>query len=201
MSGRPSTHPGSPDPIPLFRQLEALKTEEPALAQPMDRMVARVIDFVCIGVIFTVVSFGLYALMADPEPNHVVIQEEGSPNTAESWIAVASGATAVGLFLLLSEVRPGWRTPGKRFLSLYIVQTKCFARPAPRQALVRCAAWAVPVLGAFLFWQVTFPSTIGLLGILMFALSLVIPGWMYRDNDHRGLHDRLAGTRVVADRH
>jgi uncharacterized RDD family membrane protein YckC len=34
---------------------------------------------------------------------------------------------------------------------------------------------------------------------ILVVATLVIPGWMFRDNDRRGLHDYVAGTRVLVE--
>ncbi|MCC7364013.1 MAG: RDD family protein [Dehalococcoidia bacterium] len=193
--------PARPDPLQLFREIDALRTDEPAPAHPVDRFLARAIDVALAGVVLVVVAFGLFALIAEP------VVDEPDPaashiNTAESRLAGAAGLAAAVAYIAATELGTAGRSPGKRALGLRVVTAESFDPPGNRQALVRLVAWAVPVLGGLGWWVAFFLTLPGLAGMAAFlAAAFVVGGPIFLRDDARGLHDRIAGTRVVSRRH
>jgi uncharacterized RDD family membrane protein YckC len=122
-----------------------------------------------------------------------------STGSAVSWTSFVLGLAFVAAY----EVGTTWRwggTFGKRRGQLRVVGLD--GGPVSfTMSAIRFLAWFGPWLACFLAWGATFPRD-GWLSLIFFAgafASLGLAAWAFRDRDGRGVHDRLAGTRVVAE--
>lgn len=199
MQSRPGHGAGRIDPVALFRELEAHKTDAPALAEPVDRAIARFIDFAIATGLFVLVFFGLFALIAEPATAAPRTGPGSNPNRDESRLSGLAGAAAAAIYLPGTELWGG-RTVGKRVMQLSVVSGGSFARPSFGRRLVRVLGWALPLSLALAWWSWTLLTFTGLVALAAVALALCIPATMLFDPDKRGIHDRLAGTRVVVER-
>jgi uncharacterized RDD family membrane protein YckC len=102
-------------------------------------------------------------------------------------IGLVIGFTVVMvLFVSLYEIAfVAWRgqTPGKMLTGIRVVR----AGTGGRAGVLRAAARLLPLL------TVVIP-------VIGYIVAVVAYGWVLVDEEGRGLHDRLAGTRVVAAR-
>ena len=187
--------------VALLRDLESYKTAEPGPAQPMERVVARIIDFPVWLVLFWVVAAVAYYVGAA-----LGVLEETQVGSTEfkdipGWLSQVSFLALIGIIFLMELVpiaRSG-QTFSKRRMRLRVVGPDGEA-PGYRRAAVRwllcwlptfiALAVATQLLGTGWWWP----------AFAIAMATLAIPGWMFRSEDHRGLHDRLAGTTVLVDR-
>jgi uncharacterized RDD family membrane protein YckC len=72
--------------------------------------------------------------------------------------------------------------------------------PGLARASVRWFAWWLPAFAAFALWGATVESDWAFLFLGLETGALLVPGAMFLHSENRGLHDRLAGTRVLAER-
>lgn len=197
MEAGPSERTGRYDAIELFRELESHRTDAPALAEPMDRAIARLIDFAIAGAIVVAVSMAVFSLIVEPAPPGP--RAPGfNPNRDESRLADTAAAIAGIAYFAVADLFT--RSPGKRVMKLSIVRSDGLQPPPLARRVLRLAAWALPLALALAWWASIFLTLLGLLALAGIALALAIPGTMFLDGDKRGLHDRLAGTRVVIPR-
>ena len=114
------------------------------------------------------------------------------------WLTFAAAITAVVALEVVPTGRTG-QTWAKRRLRLHVVGPDGNP-PGYRRAALRFLVWFVPGGAAFFWFGATFGTWLGFLAIAAQVIVLVIPGWIFWADDHRGLHDVLAGTRVLSDR-
>lgn len=206
--GAPSSsgeHPAADRAAELLRGLERLKTDEPRLAEPMERLMARVIDCVAWLVIFLAVTaagfavaraLGLTEDLSEPALGQTRVRQEMHP--------VASWATLAALIAVAwaAEV-PATATSGshfaKRRFQLLVVGPDGGPPGLARSSVRWFASWAPSVLAFALFWS-TVGSGWAFLFLALELAALLVPGAMFFDAENRGLHDRLAGTRVLSER-
>lgn len=142
----------------------------PVPAEPAQRLVARIIDLLVVGL-----------------PLALVAQESLPRRSAE----VAESVGLAALVLVYDTVlHARWgRTLGKRLVGVRVVTVAGEAVP-PGRALLRAAAFALPMA--------TRPvPVLGLVAGLgwVAGVSLILRA----DQERRALHDRLAGTMVVTE--
>ena len=183
--------------VALMHQLGALKTNAPGAADPSERALARVIDFwaglavlLCLGMATTVVAYATGNVLVDSTGlNHGL--DSGAIWASNILILVAGAAYELGPSLF------GWQPLGKRLLHLSVVRQD--GRPASfRMLATRFAVWFLPLVVLMVGWSLTYPGWDNwwfFAGALALFASLFIS--MARSDDHRGWHDRLAGTSVV----
>lgn len=190
----------------LFHVLETHKSTEPRIAQPMERLAARLID-VCIwlalGMAWSIVAFYVDTwFFDDPLGQPGPFGEPPTPveriDPLVSWLAFAGLVVSVWAAEALPTARHG-RHFSKKRLKLWVVGP-AGRPPGLRRATVRWLAWWLPAFGGLVFWGATFGTGWGFLGIAIQLAALAVPGAMLADDAHRGLHDRLAGTQVLVDR-
>lgn len=123
-----------------------------------------------------------------------------SPSRADVFALVTLVAPVTVTFAL-QEASAGRATFGKRRVSLQVTDQ------SGRQLTLRRALARSTV--KFLPWQLAHTAVIGLaagsrsIGLMVLAITaqavvLVSIGTIALDSDHRALHDRVAGTRVVS---
>jgi uncharacterized RDD family membrane protein YckC len=128
-----------------------------------------------------------------------------SPGTTnEEMTPVASWVTLVALVAVLWAVEvPATAKSGshfaKRRLRLLVVGPEGQPPGLKRASLRWFAAWA-PAFACFALWGATVDSNWSWLFLGGELAALLIPGAMFFDSRNRGLHDRIAGTRVLAER-
>lgn len=190
--------------VALLRELEGHKTEEPGIAQPLERLTARLIDLAVWLCLFWVVAAAAYYIgdwFGVLEESAVQPTNGATIKDLPPWLSRVSFAAFVALVFLM-ELIPTARTGrslSKAKMKLRVVGPYG-GPPGYRRAAVRWLVGWVPL-------SVAIGLTTGFLGstwwypaVGLVLLTLAIPGWMFRDNDHRGLHDLAAGTRVLVDR-
>lgn len=187
--------------VALLRELDSHKTKEPGLAQPLERVVARLIDLPVWLVLFWVVAAAAWytgSVLGVLEETRVTgIEYSDIPG----WLSQVSFLVLIGIIFLMEllPVATTGQTFSKRRMRLRVVGPDGQA-PGYRRAAVR---WLLCWLPTFLALAIA-TELIGTgwwYPAFAFALlTVVIPGWMFRDEDHRGLHDRVAGTTVLVER-
>jgi uncharacterized RDD family membrane protein YckC len=198
-------HPAADRAAELLRGLERLKTNEPRLADPMERATARVIDALVWLVVFFVAGAAGYVigdllrLTVEPDtlPGGLV---SGTPemHPAVSWATLLAIVAVLYLYEVPATARRG-RHVAKRRLKLQVVGPNG-KPPGLARASVRWFAWWLPAFAAFALWGSNVESDWAFLFLGLEMGGLLIPGAMFLDEENRGLHDRLAGTRVLAER-
>jgi len=142
--------------------------------------------------LLAVAGLGVRAVL----PGEVTV---GLPGT--DLLAFACSVLPVWLYLTCTESGVRQASWGKRRAGLLVVEERG-ARPGRGRVAVRNAVKLVPwqlahLAVARLLLGVAAPGVIG----VTYGLSLVIPAvsvaTAWRDPHHRGLHDLVAGTRVV----
>jgi len=186
--------------VAILRELETHRTDEPRIAEPHERLLARIIDF-WIGMV------GLYVLWlvggffaeADLRANPL---GPGEPFRDHTDLGNALGFAALGLALAYELVPAmlGRQTFSRARIRLQVVDIS--GRPASRrQLVVRALALTVPWLTAFALTAGSFGT---MWSLVPFAIMLGIPASLYltmsRSPEHQGWHDRIAGTKVVTPR-
>jgi len=201
----PQEHPAADRAAELLRGLERLKTDEPRLAEPMERATARVIDALVWLVVFFVVGGAGYVvgdllgLKMEPDVSAPGLGP-GTPemHPAVSWATLCAIVLVLWLYEGPATARRGHHF-AKRRLKLLVVGPDR-KPPGLARASVRWFAWWVPAFAAFALWGATVESDWAWLFLGMELGALLVPGAMFLDEENRGLHDRLAGTRVLAER-
>lgn len=186
--------------VASFAALRTYQTDAPMLAAPAERVMARLVDLVGAAIVFVVVVSGWLLLFGD-DAQYAADVRAGVANH-DSQVAALLGAAAVVVFMLAND---GWATTtfgqtlGKRLFGLRVVDARG-GPPTGGATCIRLCVWALPVGGAATAWFATFPTTAGLLFMVLLFAALAIPGKLIRDERHRGLHDIAAGTIVVTPR-
>jgi uncharacterized RDD family membrane protein YckC len=136
------------------------------------RVIARVVDVTLAGIIGGVLA--------------VVWIDWAVDSSDSDWgvlgLLVVSAAIVVAIAVLYEVVFVAWggRTPGKRLTRIRVVRADTGDRVGPIRAAVRLI-----------------PLTTIVIPVLGYLTAAVAYGWMVFDEQGRGWHDRLAGTRVV----
>jgi uncharacterized RDD family membrane protein YckC len=198
MSASPSLDP-TDRAIELLRSLEAQKTDEPQVAEPMDRAASRLLDLGMFLVLFLVVglSAGGIIWLFDPPAEGATVAD-GPLATA-----VSLGATAILLLAMAAnELAAGitGQTLGKKLYSLQVVDAETGRPIGIRRAAARSAMWLAPAVTFAALSAATFPGTLSLLFFAVACVFLAAPLWMFADRGHRGLHDILTHTVVRSPR-
>lgn len=198
-------HPAGNRAVELLRGLERLRTDEPRLAEPMERTVARVIDAVVWMVAFFVVNGAGYVLAQALGFTEETGAMPLSPGTgSEEMTPAASWATLAVLVAVLWAVEvPATAKSGRHFAKRrfrLLVVGPDGQPPGMARASVRWFSWWLPGFAALVLWGATLDSNWSWLFLGGELAALLIPGAMFFDSGNRGLHDRIAGTRVLAER-
>jgi uncharacterized RDD family membrane protein YckC len=174
----------------------------------MERLAARLIDlavWLAVGFAWSVAGFYFDAwFLEDPYEYVTTPVGELRLDRVERIDPVVAWTTSVGALVsvFLVEVIPtvrGGQSLGKRRLGLRVVGANG-GPPSRMAAALRSFAWMAPGAATMAFWGATFGEPVGIFAVLFLAAVLAIPGAMFRTESHRGLHDFLAGTRVLSDR-
>lgn len=209
MGGRatrePQEHPAADRAVDLLRGLERLKTDEPRLAEPMERATARFMDaLVWLLVFFVVIGAGyvigdLVGLTVEPDAS-AGVPVSGAPemHPAVSWATLFVIVLVLYLYEVPATARRGNHL-AKRRLKLLVVGPDR-KPPGLARASVRWFAWWLPAFAAIALLGATVESDWAFLVLGLEIGALLVPGAMFFDEENRGLHDRLAGTRVLAER-
>jgi len=201
-AGHSANDPAVGRALELLSAIERKRTDEPLVATAGTRIVSRLVDFALV-LVFLVILGGITTTVS------LLVFPWGAPNggprevSLGEWIfAGAAGVVAVA-GLLANEVvfvgRTG-QTLGKKAMGIFVVDAG--GRP-PRYstALIRLLVWTVPLLACLGLWGLVIGDTALSLAVWGAALaSLVAPLWLVAGPEHRGLHDRLCGTRVIEPR-
>jgi uncharacterized RDD family membrane protein YckC len=141
---------------------------EAALAEPAQRLVARLVDTLIVGVPLATAATELF-----------------SRQTAQTVVAPLAFAV---LYLVYESVQLAlWgRTVGKRLTGIQVVSADG-ARLRVSQALVRSAIYAVPPAA----------RPVPVLNVLAGIFWLAEIGLLFEGTHRQALHDRAAGTLVV----
>jgi len=198
-------HPAADRAAELLRGLDRLKTDEPRLAEPMERVTARVIDALVWLVVFFVVGGAGYVigdllgLTVEPDASSGGLVS-GTPemHPAVSWATLFAIVLVLWLYEVPATARRGNHF-GKRRFRLHVVGPNG-QPPGLARVSIRWFAWWLPAFAAFALWGATVESDWAFLFLGLELGALLVPGMMFFDGENRGLHDRLAGTRVMAER-
>lgn len=141
------------------------------IAEPAQRLVARIIDTLIVGV-----PVGLTAAELFPR------------QTAQTVVAPI---TFAALFLAYESVQLAvWgRTVGKRLTGIRVVSAADGGRPTALQAVIRAAIYALPPAA----------RPVPILNVVAAIFWLAEIGLMFEGAYRQALHDRAAGTVVVRD--
>ncbi|MEV5746282.1 RDD family protein [Actinoallomurus sp. NPDC052308] len=139
-----------------------------AVAEPSQRLVARIIDILIVGV-----PIGLGATELFPR------------ETAQRVVAPIAFAVVFFLYEVVQLAVWG-RTVGKRLTGLRVVSVTG-RRPTVVQALIRAAIYALPPAA----------RPVPILNVLAGIFWLVENGLVFEGSYRQALHDRLAGTLVI----
>lgn len=167
-------HPGTDEPIPDESALDEPLPEEAAsegepslLADPGQRLLARIVDTLIVGL-----------------PVILVVRELVSGHKVD---VVAPPAVA-GCLLLYEAVQLAvWgRTLGKRFAGVEVVATE-HAHPGVLRVILRAAVYCLPIA----------VRPVPVLGLLASLFWVANAGLLFEGTSRQALHDRLAGTLVI----
>ena len=197
--------PATDRAVALIGDLETHKSDEPRIADPMERLTARVIDLCVWFAIFfiTMVVANAIDLRFFPEkdlvrsPNGQTFYDQRL-HPAVSWGALGAMIVAAWLYETAPASMRG-RHLAKRRMWLRVVG-RDGNPPSFSQATLRWFACMTPIIVTFVLAMGMLVSGWGLFFVALQFAALAIPGAMFLTDDHRGLHDCVAGTRVLSDR-
>ena len=151
---------------------------DPLLLAPIpQRVLAAVISYIAWRML-KVLLYALLTLSPEAPPYVAVLAISLLPLLGDTWLTAWNGTT-----------------PGKFVLGIRVVNVHGFA-PGWRSSILRTLVMMWPVLLAY--W----PGPLGQLAVVITpAWFLLLVVSIARDPESQGLHDRLAGTRVVLGRH
>jgi uncharacterized RDD family membrane protein YckC len=142
-----------------------------ALAEPAQRLVARLVDTLIVGV-----------------PIATAATEIFSRETAQTVVAPLAFAVVYLVYEVVQLVLWG-RTVGKRLTGVRVVSADG-ARLRPSQALVRSAIYALPPAA----------RPVPVLNVIAGIFWLAEIGLLFEGGHRQALHDRAAGTLVIDTR-
>jgi uncharacterized RDD family membrane protein YckC len=172
------------------------------LAEWWRRLLARIIDWLIIGIVATILSWPFLATMVDAFDSYLqeairAAEQGGTPDTTAFSNALVEAALPISIITLVVTVLYDtlflvWRsaTPGKMVLG----------------TTVRRVGWAGGVTLVDALKRQVLPVVAGLLGLLPVvgflgtALSVIDPAWLLWDPKRQALHDKVADTVVVMKR-
>jgi uncharacterized RDD family membrane protein YckC len=187
------------DAMRLMRELDAEKTDGPVRAHWVGRMLARLIDLAIMfaSVIVIIAAMETIAVAVGAELREEDGLELTRTGTIVSWISL------VGLigFGAGYEIVSTWLfggTFGKRRMGLRVVRLDG-TRIGLGTSAARFGTWGIPFLCCLVGWGATFPGQpLPSLAFFLGAFaSLGLIASAGRDADGRGVHDRVAGTKVL----
>ena len=183
--------------VALMRQLDALKTDAPGAAEPSERALARVIDFW--GGLAVLLCLGMATAVVANATGHVLVDSTSLVHGLDSGAIWASNILILvaGAVYELGPSPFGWEPLGKRLLHLSVVRQDG-SQASFAMSATRFAVWFLPLIVVMVGWSLTYPgwdSCWFFAGAVALFASLFIS--IARSDDHRGWHDRLAGTSVV----
>ncbi len=202
MSVRPSPDPATDRAAALIRDLATHKTAEPMLAEPMERLTARLID----AVIWFVASFlmsGVATLLTQlffdaPRGKDPLGREVDFIHPAAGWIAFALMLAALFSYEVLPTARRG--TYFAKARSHLLVVGPDGQPPGLRRASARWLSFWGPLVGSLMFFGATFGTSLGLLALVAEAGAVALVALPFVREDKRSVPDLIAGTRVLAIR-
>jgi len=200
-SGDPAVERG----LQMLRDLREFESDGPMIAPASERFVARLIDTVFAFLVLVLVGFAGSALTyaIDGPPDRDLADPFGTQTTEHTaeigWAATAVAAVVVLVNEVVLPARTG-ASIGKRRLHTWLVDAKTGGRISLRQAAVRFAVWPAPTFALLIAWAATMLTFTGLLALLAALAATAIPATLVRGTDGRGIHDRIAGTMVLAQR-
>jgi uncharacterized RDD family membrane protein YckC len=142
-----------------------------ALAEPAQRLVARLVDTLIVGV-----------------PIATAATEIFSRETAQTVVAPLAFAVVYLVYEVVQLVLWG-RTVGKRLTGVRVISADG-ARLRPSQALVRSAIYALPPAA----------RPVPVLNVIAGIFWLAEIGLLFEGGHRQALHDRAAGTLVIDTR-
>jgi uncharacterized RDD family membrane protein YckC len=121
-------------------------------------------------------------------------------NPMPGWIGLGGLVASICLAEAVPLARTG-TTPAKRRFRLTVVGPGG-GRPEFWRAALRLLVWVLPGLAGFALWGAFLgdDSNWPFVGIAIQLVAFGMPATMFWSEDHRGIHDRIAGTRVLAER-
>jgi uncharacterized RDD family membrane protein YckC len=143
-------------------------TYEAVLAEPSQRLVARLVDTLIVGVPLATAATGLFAR-----------------DTAQTVVTPIAFAAVFFVYEVV-QVAIWGRTVGKRLTGIQVVSADG-ARPRAGQVLVRSAMYALPPAA----------RPVPVLNVLAAVFWLAEIGLLFEGEHRQALHDRAAGTLVV----
>lgn len=151
---------------------------------------------------FAVIAVGIGVLTAAGAVVRAVAPAPAQPNLVLTDL-IAFGFTVLptGLYLAVGEAGRHQAAWGKRRAGLQVV-TAAGGRPGVGRIVLRTAVKLLPwqlahIAVARLILDVDDPVTTWGSDALSLLLAALTIGMAWRDPQHRALHDRVAGTRVV----
>jgi uncharacterized RDD family membrane protein YckC len=169
------------------------------LAEPMERLAARLIDVVVwlgIAVIASAVSYTVFGRTDTHEAGSGIGVQTISPVTA--WLAFLGMLGTLFLYEVPATARTGGHFSKRRFqLSVAGPDggAPSFGRPTVRWLVL----W-LPPTAALLFFTATIGTSLGLVALAAEAAAVALPAIAFLRDDKRGVHDLLAGTSVLTTR-
>lgn len=201
MSVLPPHDPVTDRAAALIGELATHKTDEPMLAEPMERLTARLVDavvwfvagtfFSSIAAVASQLFFG--GSKTDGYGNEII---EVSP--AAAWAAFVAMLVALFLYEAPATARTGAHFAKRRW-NLIVVGPDG-GPPGFRRAALRWAAFWLPLTGSMLFFGLTFGGDYGFVALAFEAAALAMPALAFVREDKRNVADLIAGTRVLAAR-
>ena len=172
------------------------------LAEWWRRLIARIVDWVIVGVITAVLSWTFLQSLVDTFDAYVAetVRTSGQgtpPDTAALMDALASAALPISLIslavtVLYETVFLVWKsaTPGKLVFGTTVRRVE---RPGGISLVDALKRQVLTVLANVL-------AIIPVIGLLGSFLSLIDPAWLLWDPKRQALHDKVADTVVVLRR-
>lgn len=202
MSVLPAHDPVTDRAAALLGELATHKTDEPMLAEPMERLTARLVDAVVwfiASILMSMVATLLTQLFFDaPRGKDPLGREVDFIHPAAGWIAFGLMLVALFCYEVLPTARKGTHFAKAR--GHLLVAGPDGRRPGWGRASVRWVTFWGPLVGSLLFFGATFGTSLGLVALLTEAAAVALVALPFVREDKRNVPDLLAGTRVMAVR-
>lgn len=202
MSVLRSHDPATDRAAALIGELATHKTDEPMLAEPMERLTARLIDAVVwfvAGIAFSGVATALTQLFFDaPRGKDAFGREVDFIHPVAGWLAFVLMLFALFLYEVPSTAKTGSHFARRRCHLL--VAGPDGRPPGLRRATVRWFAFWGPLAGSLMFFGATFSTSLGLLALLTEGGAVALVALPFVREDKRSVPDLIAGTRILAVR-